>query len=257
MPEEEIFRRSDGVEVPLVPRPYCEFCSKPIQDKYADWGRCHDCYRLTNEKLEVGLREGTLQFTSLYPFDFVLAGAIGLYVTEKKEGILYNEIWKLKKGPDGAEETAPLLAECLEHVIRTRYPSMLEAEIIVPAPPGEKDRGFNQSSVLGMQLQSRMPGFQFSDVLLTTEDYKSQRKVSDGKERWNNPRGKIFVAPEKRVDIVERIVLLVDDTLVTGSTANECAKVLRAEGSKRVFVAVVGRAVSPGDLEFIEYSGRF
>lgn len=48
-----------------------------------------------------------------------------------------------------------------------------------------------------------------------------------GVRRWPRVRG--------------RNVLLVDDILTTGSTANECTKVLRAAGAKAVAVAVIAR----------------
>jgi predicted amidophosphoribosyltransferase len=48
-----------------------------------------------------------------------------------------------------------------------------------------------------------------------------------------------FSVPEARVpDILDRRVLLVDDVLTSGATANECASVLKHAGAAHVDVLV-------------------
>jgi glutamine phosphoribosylpyrophosphate amidotransferase len=47
------------------------------------------------------------------------------------------------------------------------------------------------------------------------------------------------VKPEK---VKGRSILVVDDVMTTGTTAGECARVLRRAGAKEVFVATVARA---------------
>ena len=41
--------------------------------------------------------------------------------------------------------------------------------------------------------------------------------------------------------LMGKTVLLVDDILTTGSTANECARTLRRAGAKQVIVAVIAK----------------
>ena len=42
-----------------------------------------------------------------------------------------------------------------------------------------------------------------------------------------------------------RITELIDDVLTTGTTARECARVLRQAGAERIFVATVARVFAP------------
>jgi orotate phosphoribosyltransferase len=46
---------------------------------------------------------------------------------------------------------------------------------------------------------------------------------------------------------VGRTILLVDDVLTTGTTASECARVLRKAGAKTVMVATVARTLKEAD----------
>jgi predicted amidophosphoribosyltransferase len=44
-------------------------------------------------------------------------------------------------------------------------------------------------------------------------------------------------------EIAGREVLLVDDVLTTGTTASECARVLRKAGASKIYVATVARTL--------------
>ena len=50
-----------------------------------------------------------------------------------------------------------------------------------------------------------------------------------------------------------REVLLVDDVFTTGTTASECARVLRRAGATKVYVATVARTLKESGFE----SGKF
>ncbi|HVG91578.1 MAG TPA: phosphoribosyltransferase family protein, partial [Alphaproteobacteria bacterium] len=59
-------------------------------------------------------------------------------------------------------------------------------------------------------------------------------------QRRANVRGAFAVVKPERVK--GRSILVVDDVMTTGTTAGECARVLRRAGAKEVFVATVARA---------------
>ena len=52
-----------------------------------------------------------------------------------------------------------------------------------------------------------------------------------------------------------RSVLIVDDVMTTGTTAGECARVLRRAGAKEVFVATVARATKEVGSVLVKAAG--
>jgi len=60
-----------------------------------------------------------------------------------------------------------------------------------------------------------------------------------GVEREHNVKGVFSVGG----DPTEKTILRVDDVLTTGATVNECARVLRRGGAKRIDVFTIARAV--------------
>jgi len=56
-------------------------------------------------------------------------------------------------------------------------------------------------------------------------------------ERRANVRGAF--APSQKLELTGKTVILVDDVLTTGATANEAARVLRSRGAKSIIVVVL------------------
>ena len=69
--------------------------------------------------------------------------------------------------------------------------------------------------------------------LVREKNTKTQTKLSY-LERQENLKD-AFVVKNKK-DFKGKVVLLVDDVLTTGSTANHCSKVLKEAGAKAVYV---------------------
>ena len=65
--------------------------------------------------------------------------------------------------------------------------------------------------------------------------------MQDHRERLRNVRGAFAVKKPERV--ANRRVLLVDDVMTTGATADECARALLAAGARRVDVLTLARAI--------------
>lgn len=115
---------------------------------------------------------------------------------------------------------------------------------LVTAVPIHKNRmysrGYNQAEVLGNAIARGM-GIPYANTLWRTVDTVSQTKLDLG-ERRKNPIGAF--APIEGIDVAGKSVLLVDDVLTTGTTARECAKVLKSAGAIRVGIATFAVGIS-------------
>ena len=110
---------------------------------------------------------------------------------------------------------------------------------VVPVPlfwRREKERGFNQAKIIGLGL-SQVWGLEMQDLLVRTRD--TGRQVGRTREaRLLNMANAIAINSKYQVP---KNVLVVDDVWTTGATMNECAKVLRQSGVKKVWGLVLAR----------------
>jgi ComF family protein len=115
----------------------------------------------------------------------------------------------------------------------------------VPLYKGKlRERGFNQSELIARSaLKLKPAGREMSlrtQVLERCRPTASQTGLTRH-QRQENMRGAFRVVRPDEINGHE--VLLVDDVLTTGTTASECARVLRRAGAVRVWVATVARTL--------------
>lgn len=119
-----------------------------------------------------------------------------------------------------------------------------QPEVIVPVPLHWRRlirRGFNQSVELARPLARHFGMRVNTGALARTRYTRSQASLTRSQRRAN-------IAGAFRADPAEvkgRSVLLVDDVMTTGSTMEECGRVLAAAGAQRVDVLVAART-GPG-----------
>jgi len=78
------------------------------------------------------------------------------------------------------------------------------------------------------------------DNLLRHRATSPQTTLSGAKRRKNLTRA--FSLKNQKV-VKDKTILLIDDVFTTGSTVNECAKVLKKAGAKRIEVFTLARAL--------------
>jgi ComF family protein len=145
-----------------------------------------------------------------------------------------------------AKVLGQLLAEAMQGLLAEIGSGM---RVVVPVPLHSsrlQQRGFNQAELIARAALSNMPGGAAVDLQLRTDVLRRKRATDTQTgltrhQRRENLRGAFEVT--RRDEIAGKEVLLVDDVFTTGTTASECAKVLRRAGAERVLVATVARVM--------------
>lgn len=112
--------------------------------------------------------------------------------------------------------------------------------LLVPVPlhrRRKRERGFNQSLELAEVVASHS-ALKVADQLVRTR-YTTMQASLSRKERLSNMSGAFRLTRRalKRGIFKDRAVLLVDDVFTTGSTAHECASILKRDGGARKVAA--------------------
>jgi ComF family protein len=122
---------------------------------------------------------------------------------------------------------AELLAEAA-----TACPAVARVDLLVPVPlhrGRQRERGFNQASLLATRLGRRLGIAVAEGVIVRTVPTRAQTELT-GEERRRNVRGAFAVRRPQQVAGLH--LLLIDDVMTTGATAEACADAaLRASAS--------------------------
>jgi len=118
------------------------------------------------------------------------------------------------------------------------------ADMIVPVPLHRArliKRRYNQADLIGRELVKHYPNVEYHpDALLRIRNTESQgyKKAKDRKKN-------VFKAFEANpnYNLENKKILIVDDVYTTGSTLNECAKILYRAGASEVNCLTLARVV--------------
>jgi ComF family protein len=100
----------------------------------------------------------------------------------------------------------------------------------------EFSRGYNQAHLIAKALASELKLPERSG-LLKRYRYTEAQSLLDKQKRNQNVKGAFTVTRPKRIE--GKSVLLVDDILTTGSTLEECGRMLKQAGAQNVTAVVV------------------
>lgn len=191
-------------------KPFCAGCGRHKEEGYP----CPHC------------REKTRWIDHVY---FVL-----LY-----EGISKKLIQRFKI--NRARELLPLVKELLFNFAESQLPHGKKYEVIVPIPSHHAHSRVPDDSTPSFTLSSILATFLRTPVRSILCRQGKMQKQSDlrKKERLSNVRG-AFGLRRKGCRVDQRI-LLVDDVLTTGSTASECARILKEHGAREIDLLACAR----------------
>jgi len=101
-------------------------------------------------------------------------------------------------------------------------------------------RGFNQAALLAAEIAGRLELALDTSALVRVR-WTAPQTARDHDERRRNVRRAFAVRHAPRV--AGRRILLVDDVMTTGATADECARTLIGAGARRVDVFTLARVL--------------
>jgi ComF family protein len=120
--------------------------------------------------------------------------------------------------------------------------------VLIPVPLHRTrlwSRGFNQSALVARELSRRL-SFRTEALVLRRLKRTPPLKGMSSHQRRKTVAGAFRVADKSAV--AGRTVILVDDVLTTGSTAEACARALQRAGASRVELITWARVVRPSQL---------
>ncbi len=114
-------------------------------------------------------------------------------------------------------------------------------DTIIPVPISkkrQKERGYNQSLLIAKEIAKRTKLEVTNNCIEKTKNIIEQSKLNK-EDRMRNIIG-AYQIKEKGL-IKGKNVLLIDDIYTTGSTVNECSKILKNEEPKKIGVYVLAK----------------
>lgn len=130
-----------------------------------------------------------------------------------------------------------------EHLAAVVLAAGWRPELVCPVPLHAsrlRRRGYNQAALVARALARALP-VPLGLALTRTRFTASQARL----ERARRAANVAGAFKADGVSVAGRSVLLVDDVLTTGATAQACCAALLAAGAREVHVAVVARAERP------------
>ena len=205
---------------------YCRTCRGPVQ---AGFARCYQC-DLAHARC-AGL----------------LADVVAPIAYAVKGGRLAGDLWRYKSGAAGATEAGARLTAMLARFLREQGGQVWRAAGMIAGP------GLAAVVPSG---QGRPGAHPLAGIVVSCVDVPivplstapgavaRARGLADGvAASWLTVGGAVAGAD----------VLLVDDTWVSGASAQSAAAALKAAGARRVALVVIGRHVDPADPRSAEF----
>lgn len=109
-----------------------------------------------------------------------------------------------------------------------------DIDLVIPVPlHGRRlaERGFNQAELIANAI-AKFIGKEVQDKAIARRRYTSVQARLNREERTHNVSGAFVVSGE--LIVKNKNILLVDDVFTTGSTLQECAKLLKQNSAKSV-----------------------
>lgn len=121
------------------------------------------------------------------------------------------------------------------------FENIKKYDTIIPVPISKKrykQRGYNQSLLIAKEISLKADLKLMNKCLIKNKNIIEQSKLNK-EERIKNIQG-VYEIKNKEL-IANKKILLIDDVYTTGSTVNECCKILRDGNPDKIGVLVLAR----------------
>lgn len=202
----------------------CGFCNKIISEEYT----CKSC----KEKLQY-ICESEKQYVPVNSNFDVLVCAY------KYKGIVRTKILQYK-----FKNSKYLYTSLSERLLKLLLRYKDEIDYVVPVPIHKKryfKRGYNQSELIAKFISKNIGITLLKNVIKKVQNTKPQSLLSASSRRQNVSNA-YKIMDTKR--IANKTILLIDDIYTTGATVNECSKVLKESGVKKIIVATIAKSTA-------------
>lgn len=199
----------------------CVFCTKKLGEKLTY--TCEICSNI----IEYNLKNGAYGYVPNYFFDLLISPF--LYA-----GIIRKKILEFKFS--NRAYLGKFFGAQMSKKIKEKNVCF---DLVIPVPMYYKrklERGYNQSEILAKEISKNLNVKCLTKVLRKFKKSEVQSTLHLDKRKENVLNTYLVKNSEK---IKNKIVLLVDDIYTTGATANECAKMLKMGGAKKVIVITI------------------
>ena len=122
------------------------------------------------------------------------------------------------------------------------YDYMKNYDIIIPIPLHKEKynkRGYNQCELILKELNNNLRELNIKNNILIKNKNNRPQSTLDKNERMNNIKD-VYIIKNKEI-IKNKKILLFDDIFTTGSTANECARILKENEVKEIGIFTIAK----------------
>ena len=206
---EDIICKNCENSLEFLTKNICEICGKPLENNIC--GLCSNTDHFFDKA------------RSVFPFEQTLRNII--------HNLKYEEMTKVGK------YLGKFASEYL-----MKYKPFENVDFITPVPlhkVKKRIRGFNQAEYISRKIATEMKWNHIPDLVLRKRFTDSQTRLS-AEGRQKNVSNAFLL--NKKYDVKNKNILLIDDVFTTGSTVNSISKHLKDNGVNKVFVLTVARA---------------
>lgn len=216
----------------LIFPPVCGFCGK-VNNKYI----CEDCNKIVNAIALNKIDNYNNKFFEKHLYIF------------KYEDIIREKIIKFK-----FENEAYLHRTFAKAILSNKknIEFIEKYDYLIPVPihkKRKKQRGYNQSELVAKAICDEIKNIKLQSYIIIKDKNIVPQSSLNQKERIENIKNVYKILNTEKVK--NKKILILDDIYTTGSTANECSRILQEAGSKEIGVLTIAKDINEFEEAFM------